>query len=111
MLPPPLFILAAAALSCAAAGSWRLCRCRPDWLTSPAQPCNPSLVAAKEVWEGVQNRYWHLPVYFVPTCVMQEQQVADGGAAAADEAAVAGEAAAGDSQQLEQQEQQPAASS
>ncbi|PSC75892.1 Arginine N-methyltransferase 2 [Micractinium conductrix] len=71
----------------------------------------PMDALAKEVWEGVQNRYWHLPVYFVPTCVMQEQQVADGGAAAADEAAVAGEAAAGDSQQLEQQEQQPAASS
>lgn len=21
------------------------------------------------VWEGVRNKYWHLPFYFLPTCV------------------------------------------
>ncbi|KAL4444039.1 hypothetical protein ABPG75_011776 [Micractinium tetrahymenae] len=30
----------------------------------------PMDMSAKEVWEGVANRYWHLPVYFVPTCIM-----------------------------------------
>ena len=29
----------------------------------------PMDASADAVWEGVQNRYWHLPVYFVPTCV------------------------------------------
>ena len=24
----------------------------------------------EEVWAGVKNKYWQLPVYFVPTCVM-----------------------------------------
>ncbi len=23
------------------------------------------------MWEGVANRYWHLPVYFVPTCILR----------------------------------------
>ena len=25
------------------------------------------------------NRYWHLPVYFVPTCVMEEVEAAEEG--------------------------------
>lgn len=28
--------------------------------------------SADKIWRGVANRYWHLPVYFLPTCVMQD---------------------------------------
>ena len=54
--------------------------------------CPPSraLLAAKEVWEGVANRYWHLPVYFVPTCIMEDVEV--------------GEEQASESRQQEQQQ-------
>ncbi|GAB4818430.1 hypothetical protein N2152v2_005476 [Parachlorella kessleri] len=31
----------------------------------------PIDASADKVWEGVKNRYWHLPVYFVPTCVLE----------------------------------------
>ena len=60
-------------------------------LTTRCALCRSIDAAAKEVWEGVANRYWHLPVYFVPTCIMagsasdeqqqqqqqQQQQAAD----------------------------------
>ena len=26
--------------------------------------------SSEETWKGVANRYWHLPVYFMPTCVL-----------------------------------------
>lgn len=28
--------------------------------------------SADKIWEGIKNRYWHLPVYMVPTCVKAE---------------------------------------
>lgn len=31
----------------------------------------PIDASANEIWEGVANRYWHLPVYFLPTCVLE----------------------------------------
>lgn len=31
----------------------------------------PIDASADEIWEGVQNRYWHLPMYFIPTCVLE----------------------------------------
>eukprot|EP00887_Chlorella_sp_A99_P001235 scaffold14.g1235.t1 len=48
----------------------------------------PMDASAPEHWEGVKSRYWHLPVYFLPTCVMgsggaqaeQEQQQQEAGA-------------------------------
>jgi len=44
----------------------------------------PIDASADEVWEGVMNRYWHLPVYFLPTCaLMQESQDREPEAAAA----------------------------
>ena len=30
----------------------------------------PIDVSSDATWEGVTNRYWHLPVYFIPTCVL-----------------------------------------
>lgn len=41
--------------------------------------------SSTETWEGVANRYWHLPVYFVPTCVLlpiedkEEENAEEGG--------------------------------
>ncbi|KAL4430017.1 hypothetical protein ABPG77_004387 [Micractinium sp. CCAP 211/92] len=62
----------------------------------------PMDASAKEVWEGVANRYWHLPVYFVPTCMMaraasdehqqqQQQQQQQQAAGQQDTAAAAGD--------------------
>ncbi|PRW50850.1 arginine N-methyltransferase 2 [Chlorella sorokiniana] len=31
----------------------------------------PMDASAAKIWEGVANRYWRLPVYFVPTCLMK----------------------------------------
>jgi protein arginine N-methyltransferase 2 len=31
----------------------------------------PMDASADSIWEGVRNRYWHLKMYFVPTCVME----------------------------------------
>ena len=28
---------------------------------------------APAVWAGVANRYWHLPVYFLPSCTFEEE--------------------------------------
>ena len=28
----------------------------------------PIDASSKEIWAGVANRYWHLPMYFIPTC-------------------------------------------
>lgn len=33
----------------------------------------PIDASANEIWEGVANRYWHLPVYFLPTCVLESR--------------------------------------
>ena len=30
------------------------------------------VLSGKEVWGGVANRYWRLPVYFMPTCIMEK---------------------------------------
>lgn len=30
----------------------------------------PIDVSSDACWEGIANRYWHLPMYFLPTCVM-----------------------------------------
>ncbi len=66
-----------------------------------ALPPVPFAAAAKEVWEGVANRYWHLPVYFVPTCMtaraasdeqqQQQQQQQQQAAGQQDTAAAAGD--------------------
>lgn len=24
--------------------------------------------SSDEIWKGVKNKYWHLPMYMVPTC-------------------------------------------
>ena len=50
--------------------------------------------AAAKIWEGVANRYWRLPVYFVPTCVLK---------------GAAGEAEAGPAAQRQGADGQPAA--
>lgn len=55
------------------------------------------------MWEGVANRYWHLPVYFVPTCVMagavsnerQQEQPQQGQQPAGEQEGVAAAADAG----------------
>lgn len=55
----------------------------------------PMDASAAEVWDGVANRYWHLPVYFIPTCVLdggQQQQEGE-----------EGEEGEGEQQQQEQQ--------
>lgn len=51
----------------------------------------PLPLAAAKIWEGVANRYWRLPVYFVPTCVLK-------GAAGEAEAAPAAQRQGGDGQ-------------
>lgn len=47
-----------------------------------------------EVWQGVRNKYWKFPLYFLPVCrkegeVPSEEASRDPGAAAAAEAVVA----------------------
>jgi protein arginine N-methyltransferase 2 len=34
----------------------------------------PIDASSEKIWEGVANRYWNFPVYFVPTCVLREQK-------------------------------------
>ena len=83
-------------LRCAAAAP---CNCE----ASSPSCCDALLLAAAKIWEGVANRYWRLPVYFVPTCVLKaadgeaeaapaEQQGGDEATAAAAADAAAGEA-------------------
>ena len=43
-------------------------------LQPPDKIASPLAHAAAEIWEGVANRYWRLPVYFVPTCVMKGEE-------------------------------------
>ncbi len=44
----------------------------------------PIDASSDEIWNGVANRYWNFPVYFVPTCVLLEEkkieEEKDGGA-------------------------------
>lgn len=73
------------------------CRHPLRMLASSPPHCDAPPLAAAKIWEGVANRYWRLPVYFVPTCVLK---AADGEAEAAQQggdasAAAAAEAAAG----------------
>lgn len=42
----------------------------------------PMDAGAAEIWEGVQNRYWHLPTYFIPTCIKEAQAEQQEGVAA-----------------------------
>ena len=39
----------------------------------------PMQASADAIWEGVAHRYWHLPVYFVPTCRMRAGEGGGGG--------------------------------
>lgn len=55
-------------------------RCRLGLSTS-FEPV-PMDASADAIWEGVKNRYWHLPVYFVPTCIMAWAAEEGAGAAA-----------------------------
>jgi type IV protein arginine methyltransferase len=34
----------------------------------------PVKVDDEEIWKGVKSRYWRLPVYFVPICILQENE-------------------------------------
>ncbi len=34
----------------------------------------PIDASSEEIWEGVANRYWKFPLYFLPTCVLIEKQ-------------------------------------
>ena len=54
----------------------------------------PMDASADKIWEGVKNRYWHLPVYFIPTCVLGEAAAAaaaGGGERETEKGAEAGE--------------------
>ena len=34
----------------------------------------PIDASSEEIWNGVANRYWNFPVYFVPTCILLEEK-------------------------------------
>jgi protein arginine N-methyltransferase 2 len=34
----------------------------------------PMKVDDEEIWKGVKSRYWRLPVYFVPICILKENE-------------------------------------
>lgn len=69
----------------------------------------PIDASADSIWEGVKNRYWHLPVYFVPTCTLVAP--ADGEAAGNEAVGEHGQQEAGgqgkgEQEQGEQQQQE-----
>lgn len=34
----------------------------------------PIDASSDTIWEGIAHRYWHLPCYFLPICVLEEQK-------------------------------------